>query len=376
MAVGLARFTSSQLLRLQQQEEYLQLRQKFKEEARRKMKEEQEAGVMFSTAQIPASTTETFGTFFGPSQPCISRRVIRESKAFMEEQLTKKPQNLPPEPAVTMDVKLKVQTLKKNRDYSCLLSEKDSSQALSPPSGETPSRAHVVQTKKTGPTGGDNGLSTLESRKSSSTMAVPEPNRSPPLTGAKKPALIGSKKVAAHRQKPPLPKLPQTSGQKRDFTEPGKVKLKQIATMRAYLPKEIRPAEDRKSDVRTITSTSISKPPQSSGQKRKLMEADNVTKLKPLAPDRQRKIRTAEDGEGGSRAISMIIRSLFRYDPNKYARMDSDDRSMETSFHDILKEENRSAKLAREEDKREQLLLEEEEKRERLRKDAKRREVT
>lgn len=271
------------------------------------MKEEEEGCVIFSTAQKLPSATETFGTFFGPSQPCISRRVIKEGKAFMEEQLTKKPQTLPPEPAVTMDVKLKVQTLKKNRDYSCLLSEKDSSQALSPPSRETPS-------------GGDKGLSTLASRESSSTLSVPESNRFPPLTVAKKPALIGSKKVAAHRPKLPLP--------------------------------------------------------HTSGQKRKLLEADKITKLRPLASDRLRKMRPARDDEEGSRAISMIIRNLFRYDPNKYAGMDSDDRNMEASFHDILKEENRSAKLAREEDKREQLLLEAEEKQGNLRKEAKRHKVT
>ncbi|GFP86645.1 hypothetical protein PHJA_000808300 [Phtheirospermum japonicum] len=46
-----------------------------------------------------------------------------------------------------------------------------------------------------------------------------------------------------------------------------------------------------------------------------------------------------------------MIRGLFGYDPTKYGDDDDiDDRRMEANFHDIEKEERRSAKIARKED--------------------------
>lgn len=49
---------------------------------------------------------------------------------------------------------------------------------------------------------------------------------------------------------------------------------------------------------------------------------------------------------------------------------------MEANFDDILKEERRSSRIAREEDERELRLIEEEEERERLRKLAKKRKLS
>ncbi|KAK6923213.1 Chromatin SPT2 [Dillenia turbinata] len=81
-----------------------------------------------------------------------------------------------------------------------------------------------------------------------------------------------------------------------------------------------------------------------------------------------------DDDDDGGHAISMI-RQMFRYNPKKYVD-DDDDSNMEANFADILKEERRSAKIAREEDERELRLIEEEERREQMRREAKRRKLS
>ncbi|KAK4341100.1 hypothetical protein RND71_039601 [Anisodus tanguticus] len=86
-----------------------------------------------------------------------------------------------------------------------------------------------------------------------------------------------------------------------------------------------------------------------------------------------RKPMYAEEDDGAE-AISMI-RKMFGYNPNRY-HDDGDDSDMEANFDDILKEERRSAKIAREEDEEELRKIEEEERRERLRKQAKKRKLS
>ncbi|KAF8083372.1 hypothetical protein N665_0778s0023 [Sinapis alba] len=66
-----------------------------------------------------------------------------------------------------------------------------------------------------------------------------------------------------------------------------------------------------------------------------------------------------------AKALSMI-RQMFN--TNRYAGRDDDDRNMEANFDDIMKEERRSARIAREEDEKEAQLIAAEEERERLRK--------
>ncbi|TMW91477.1 hypothetical protein EJD97_014296 [Solanum chilense] len=81
-----------------------------------------------------------------------------------------------------------------------------------------------------------------------------------------------------------------------------------------------------------------------------------------------------EEEEDGAEAISMI-RRMFRYNPNRY--QDEDDTSdMEANFDDILREEKRSAKIAKKEDEEELRKIEEEERRERLRKESKKRKLS
>ncbi|KAM3394618.1 protein SPT2 isoform X1 [Capsicum galapagoense] len=87
-----------------------------------------------------------------------------------------------------------------------------------------------------------------------------------------------------------------------------------------------------------------------------------------------RKPMRYDEEDDGEEAISMI-RKMFGYNPNRY-RDDDDDSDMEANFDEILKEERRSAKIAREEDEEELRKIEEEERRERLRKQAKKRKLS
>ncbi|CAL5385253.1 unnamed protein product [Camellia sinensis] len=70
-----------------------------------------------------------------------------------------------------------------------------------------------------------------------------------------------------------------------------------------------------------------------------------------------------------------MIRSMFRYNPRKFADED-DDSDMEANYEDIMREEQRSARIARKEDEEELRKIEEEERRERLRKEAKKRKLS
>ncbi|GAB4841938.1 hypothetical protein Ancab_011895 [Ancistrocladus abbreviatus] len=121
--------------------EYLELRQKLKEKIRRKL--ERESGVALSNSQDKKKKAplQSFGSFFGPSQPVIADRVLQESKSLLETQhlalqqsssQNDKKKNIMvgtsrPKNGVTKDkqlqnpLKTKVQKLKDARDYSFLL---------------------------------------------------------------------------------------------------------------------------------------------------------------------------------------------------------------------------------------------------------------
>ncbi|OIV93012.1 hypothetical protein TanjilG_20674 [Lupinus angustifolius] len=84
--------------------------------------------------------------------------------------------------------------------------------------------------------------------------------------------------------------------------------------------------------------------------------------------------RRADDDGGDDVDIRSMIRSMFNYNPNKFADDDDDD-NMEAGFDEILREERRSAKIAKEEDEEQLRLIEMEEERERRRRMSKKRKV-
>ncbi|CAL0311825.1 unnamed protein product [Lupinus luteus] len=108
---------------------------------------------------------------------------------------------------------------------------------------------------------------------------------------------------------------------------------------------------------------------------RQPLEASSKAKVnKPPHPrNKFVKRRADDDGEDGVDIRSMI-RSMFNYNPSKFAD-DDDDGNMEAGFDEILREERRSAKIAKKEDEEQLRLIEEEEEREQRRRMAKKRKL-
>ncbi|KAG7571781.1 Chromatin SPT2 [Arabidopsis suecica] len=123
--------------------EYLELRQKLKESIRKNMGKGS-ANAQSSQERRRKLPYNDFGSFFGPSRPVISSRVIQESKSLLENEIrtakmsnssqTKKrpvsasgsgSKNVSQEkrPRVVNEVRRKVETLKDTRDYSFLFSD-------------------------------------------------------------------------------------------------------------------------------------------------------------------------------------------------------------------------------------------------------------
>ncbi|GFZ18921.1 SPT2 chromatin protein [Actinidia rufa] len=382
----------------QEELEYLELRQRLKDSFRKQMKKESGSALANTQDKKKKLPYDNFGSFFGPSQPVIAQRVIQESKSLLENQhLTakknknvastttrSKPQVHDHRPKVVNELKSKAQKLRDARDYFFLLSDDaelpaptknppprnvslpnsdarsaqvlpKSKQSLSNPVRQLP---YGRQERKPMPK--ENGLET--------TMGVGQVghwaqkawlSKKPAVTTERKvpAAAVKSSVLNAHKQPPskfpsaaskPPPVLKQPLNQKKEFQESSKGKM---------LPKQLAVA----------CKPQINKPPAKSSSRPTLQE--NHPKKKPV-----RRYSDDEDEDGG-RAISMI-RQMFRYNPNKYAGRDDDDSDMEANFDDILKEEKRSAKIAREEDEEELRKIEEEERREQLRKEAKKRKLS
>ncbi|KAL6903354.1 hypothetical protein ACP4OV_004167 [Aristida adscensionis] len=147
------------------QKEILELRERLKEQIRRKA---QAAGA--STAgrsssshdRIPPTKDNKFGSFFGPSKPVISQRVIEERKSLKELHSTisraprPPPRDIPSSSKVQTngnglqqkrkivnEVKRKAEALKDNRDYSFLLS--DDADLSSSPKEKSAARSSLTQ---------------------------------------------------------------------------------------------------------------------------------------------------------------------------------------------------------------------------------------
>lgn len=74
----------------QEEMEFLSTREKLKEKIRQKLRKETSAALGKSgplpSKKPPFAATSEFGSFFGPSRPAVSRRVIDERHAILETQ--------------------------------------------------------------------------------------------------------------------------------------------------------------------------------------------------------------------------------------------------------------------------------------------------
>ncbi|XP_040990546.1 protein spt2-like isoform X2 [Juglans microcarpa x Juglans regia] len=355
----------------------------------------------------------SFGSFFGPSQPVIAQRVIQESKSLLEtdhlasrlsnslhghkkDTSTSKGPKLGSRyqlPKVKNELKTKVEKLKDTRDYSFLLSDDAELPAsykepprrnVSFPNHGHEARASHVPTKKSIEASGNSGRheerktvsmngqfyskpgskltsasKTADSRKQLGSNIGNGPGRpvgpkalpikNPVATMDKKAAM--EKKVSAPAAKNSLPGMQRSSSQ-----------------VHSSAPKQ--PLEQKKGQQESNKSKMVVPKQPLTSSKPKMNKPQKQISSHPTSRDHRplkkpRPVsRYSDDDDDGVKAISMI-RQMFRYNPNRY-KDDGDDSDMEANFADIMREEKRSAKIAREEDEEQLRLIEEEEERERL----------
>ncbi|KAJ4965384.1 hypothetical protein NE237_017233 [Protea cynaroides] len=407
--------------------EYLQLRQRIKESVRKKMKKESSAVSKQSLENKKKLPYDNYGSFFGPSQPVIAQRVIQESKSLLENQHLaskiskplghkkapasttegKKPavQHTPPTHRVVNELKVKAQKLKDARDYSFLLSddaELPATQKEPPPRNVSDARSAQVSLKsnkqtmvKHGSRPVSNGREERKpisinrqiqpqarphkaaptSRPNSAPTSRPNSSSSDPRkqlgsnagNGPGRP--VGSKGFPSKMSAPTMDKKVPAVAAKNNVAalqKPASLKVNPLA-QKKYLEqkREIRePNKAREPDKgRVMAKQAVPSKPQVKDPRRDLVRATKQ-EYQPKKQPARRKF----DEEDDELDYSSMIRNMFGYNPNKYAGRDDEDSDMEANFDDILREERKSAKIAREEDERELRLIEEEERRERLRK--------
>ncbi|XP_040989908.1 protein spt2-like isoform X2 [Juglans microcarpa x Juglans regia] len=392
--------------------EYLELRQKLKEQIRKQMKKDNGSSKNGSNETKKKLPYDNYGSFFGNSQPVIAQRVIQESKSLLEtnhlasrlsnslhgnkkDTSTSKGPKLGLRhqlPKVKTELKTKVEKLKDTRDYSFLLSDDAELPASSkeppprnvsfPNHGHEARAAHVPMKKSKEPSGSsgrheerktvsmngqfyskagsklNSATKTADSRKQLGSNFGNGPGRpvgpkglplkNPVATTDKKLAM--EKKVSAPAAKNSLPGVQRSSSQVHS------------SAPKQPLEQKRRQQESNKSKMVPKQPLTSSKPKINKPQKQ-ISSYQTSRDHRPLKKPRPVS-RHYDDDDDGVKAISMI-RQMFRYNPNRYDD-DGDDSDMEANYADIMREENRSAKIARKEDEEQLRLIEEEEERERL----------
>ncbi|XP_043702587.1 protein spt2 isoform X2 [Telopea speciosissima] len=391
--------------------EYLQLRQRIKESVRKKMKKEHAAGSKGSLENKKKLPYDNYGSFFGPSQPVIAQRVIQESKSLLENQhlasrisnplankkaptsITegKKPAVHAQTHRVVNELKVKAQKLKDARDYSFLLS--DDAELPAPPKEPPPrnisdARSAQVSLKSNKQSMGKHGSRPVsngrEERKPTSInrqiQPRPGPHKAVPTsrpnlttgdprkqfgsnTGSGPGRPIGPKGHPSNMSAPTMKKKAPAVVAKNNVApgqKPALVKVNPLA-QKKHLEQKREIREPHK--ARVMTKQAVPSKPQVKDPKQGPMRA-----TKPERQPKKQPARRPFDEDEDEPDYRSMIRSMFRYNPNKYSGRDDDDSDMEANFDDILKEERKSARIAREEDERELRLIEEEERREKMRK--------
>ncbi|KAI4383459.1 hypothetical protein MLD38_009293 [Melastoma candidum] len=467
--------------------EYLELRQKFKEALRKKMKKEGQS----ASQDKRRPSYDNFGSFFGPSKPVIAPRVIQESKSLLENphlasRVLQSHQNNKKSSStsngsrsgfheqasrVVNQMQTKAQILKDKRDYSFLFSE---DAELPAPSKEPPPRNVSVPTsdarlaKPSLPINHVSGSSSRQPAHNGDRGPVPSNSHIVSKPGLNKLPTISKRNTTPLPSKrqlcgnngigPGRPRPPPNGSQSRT---PGGSQLRisnglSPRTSNGYLPKTSNGSHSRASNgLQSSTANALSSK-NSAGLQSKMFSGvksktpagvpskmpnksgySQATKFPPSsAPgaasgkvsssvmkhqlDHRREVRepswnmappkrpmaaakpqirrplnqasshmssqeqrikkrplrqSDDDDDDGDRAISMI-RKMFGYNPQRFARHEEDDSDMEANFDEIMKEEKRSARIARKEDEEQLRLIEEEERREHMRKMAKKRKMS
>ncbi|XP_048425160.1 uncharacterized protein LOC125470310 [Pyrus x bretschneideri] len=358
--------------------DFLQLRQQLKDRIRMK----KSGGSAAAQGCSVNSTTENFGSFFGPSERVMAKRVHEEMKDFVPE-LKKlasrvlnsgdKAKSTAKSPA-PLSKALKCKIIKESRDYSFLQS--DSAEIPKPSKGEP----EEVGKSKT-----SSAKSESSSTKQCSTKPMPKQKKSVSkhpikyhVKEERPEAVIGKASLANKYGKVNRRVDPgHNSGILLDPSiEVGIDFVSDVAIIIFQRLKSIQLVWLTWRDVyhafrtwRDILNSWFITTKQRLKQMEQSVElkrtAKPIPKPKLSVSKNQVKDRVKEEQ---SLDVSSVIQAIFGHN-RKRPRADDedddgDDRAMVSSFDDILKEERKSAKIAREEDERERLLLEQEEKQE------------
>ncbi|XP_057791550.1 protein spt2-like [Salvia miltiorrhiza] len=396
----------------QEELDYLAIRQKLKEKIRKKMMKDTRTANLSSRDKVNASHKDNYGSFFGPSQPVIAQRVIQESKSLLEnpelaarfcktshkekKSSVSAPVSSKSQANCLPSVKKKVELLKNTRDYSFLLSDDAEVPASSkgPPPRNVSAPKSDARSAKSMPrsrpvingrgrevsNGRDGRKPMLPCSQSKSKVGMDKlAQTNKPSTDSRK--LFGNNsgsgpgrplgpKVAPAKssvptssplqpvaRRPTLSNLP--SGKNRPIPSHG-----QPSTLRRPVQKDYHGTNKPK----VISKQSL---PSSKVQlKRSPPRRLPCATLRDERPKAKPKRQLRDDDSDGDNAIN-LIRKMFGYNPNKF-RDDDDTADMEANFDDIMKEEKRSARIAKQEDEEQLRLIEEEERRERMRQAKKR----
>ncbi|XP_057457388.1 uncharacterized protein LOC130748227 isoform X2 [Lotus japonicus] len=414
--------------------EYLEFREKLKEQKRKEMKMES-GGTSRSGSDDRMKSklpNDNYGSFFGPSQPVIAQRVLQEKKSLSENQHlasrisnplhTKKNQNKVsnggskssshnPPPKVS-EVKGKSQKLKDTRDYSFLLSD---DAELPAPSKAPPPRDMPIQnsegrpaqvplrSKQPSSNGGRLFHVSHEDRKQGSVAGHlphksgstyrPSSTSKPSTTSADSRKQLGNNSGNGPGRpvgpKGLPPKIPVRNTGNKSST-PG---IKNpVNGVHKSVPSKAHSSIPKQSVVPSKAHSSI--PKQSVEQRRDTREPNKPKMIpkQPVAssksqiskPLKQIPMHSASQNHRPKNKVprqhlddvepEMDYRRMIRsiYNPENCADDDDDD-NMEAGFEEIMREERRSAKIARREDEEQLRLIEEEEKRMRRKRLAKNR---
>ncbi|XP_031263896.1 protein SPT2 homolog [Pistacia vera] len=471
----------------------LEYRQKLKELHRKNLKKENGSDRASSQDKKNRLPYDNFGSFFGPSQPAISQRVLQESKSILETQhlasrLSNSYRNNGKTSASNStgskngvhrripkvnEMQRKVERIKVSRDYSFLSddavlpapkkepttrnvavpnSEARSAQVpprSKPPLGSSGRNVHAAhEERKLNPSNGHMHLARDDRKAVSSNSQMnlargerkivssngqrkivssngqmhskAGPDRP---TSASKPNLTPMDSRRQHSSsngigpgrpagpKPQPSKVPVISMQKRASAPVAKnhlpsAKVPPSSKMQPTIQKK--PLEQRRGSEELNRSKTITKQ-MAASSKPQVLTIILVTYIvqlaswfdcnilwlsslcllsfliflqikKPLkqissrAQDPRSKKRPSYSDDEDAEAFNML-RSMLG--PRKFATYnDDDDSDMEANFEDIMREEKRSARIARQEDEEQLRLIEEEEKRERMRKLTKKRKLS
>ncbi|KAK6945893.1 Chromatin SPT2 [Dillenia turbinata] len=273
---------------------------------------------------------DNYGSFFSTSEPGLAQRVIKERQSIIEAHQTAWAQSSPNSDFIN-EKKRKIQILKRNGDYSFL-------NFVDMP----PIPNNKVEEQKPNPYH-QKSLPNNDVNKRKSTDQVAEP------TKAKTSSILDIRKRKQEKVRV-LKKIRDYSILKSMGMRP------QPSTKQKELPFKRQKAEEHKSSSQVVK-------PKPTDHVNKRKSNDKETKPTKKVKHVANLVKVLEDKIDISPMIKrMFIRNHHNY---KFENIyDEDDAAMESNFHDIQKEERRSARIAREEDKIELKRMLEEEKQE------------